>query len=264
MKAEKISIFTKADLDMMTYLKKVLLPYMALSAVLFLVVGVIGAIFPMSRAVKTLLFLIPITLLVYAAAYPYIVADSKKISINSKMPYFITYFAVLSTSEMGRADLIAVLARDPKLGAIANELRKIHTIVNKLHLSMPEAFRFLARRSPSVIFSDFLDRLAYSLDSGVDLKEYLFQEQQTVMDDYQTFYEGALYDLDVFKEIYESIIISVVFIASFVIIGPIITGMDLGTMGLYAIAMILASEIGILLVVKFRMPEDPLWAESRG
>lgn len=31
MKAEKISIFTKADLDMMTYLKKVLLPYMALS-----------------------------------------------------------------------------------------------------------------------------------------------------------------------------------------------------------------------------------------
>jgi flagellar protein FlaJ len=260
----KISIFTKADLDMGTYLRKILLPYMAISAVLFLAIGIITAFLYIPKALKILLFLIPVILLVYAAAYPYIVADSKKISINSKMPYFITYFAVLSTSEMGRADLIKILAHDPKLGAIASELRKVHTVVNRLHLSMPEAFRFLARRTPSTMFADFLDRLAYSLDSGVDLKDYLFQEQQTVMDDYQTFYEGALYDLDIFKEIYESIIISVVFIASFVIIGPIITGMDIGTMGLYAVAMILAAEIGILLVVKFRMPEDPIWADSRG
>lgn len=264
MAAKKISIFTKADLDMETYLRKILLPYLGLSAVLFIAVGIMGSLFPISTGLRVLMFFIPVILLVYAAVYPYVVADSKKISINSKMPYFITYFAVLSTSEMGRSDLIRILAQDPKLGAIASELKKVHTIVNKLHLAMPEAFRFLARRTPSQMFSDFLDRLAYSLDSGVDLKEYLFQEQQTVMDDYQTFYEGALYDLDIFKEIYESIIISVVFIASFVIIGPIITGMDLAKMGLYAVAMVLAAEVGVLLVVKFRMPEDPIWAESRG
>ncbi|WP_297536032.1 archaellar assembly protein FlaJ [Thermococcus sp.] len=261
---EKISIFTKADLNMETYIKKILLPYLGISAVLFVITGVVSRIFALSTGLRALMFMVPLVLMIYAAIYPYIVADAKKISINSKMPYFITYFAVLSTSEMGRSDLIRILAKDPKLGAIASELKKVHTIVNKLHLSMPEAFRFLARRTPSQMFADFLDRLAYSLDSGVDLKEYLFQEQQTVMDDYQTFYEGALYDLDIFKEIYESIIISVVFIASFVIIGPIITGMDLGKMGLYAVAMTLAAEIGILLVVKFRMPEDPIWADSRG
>ncbi|WP_297417048.1 archaellar assembly protein FlaJ [Thermococcus sp.] len=260
---EKISIFTKADLDMKTYIHKILIPYMGISALLFIAVGAMTLFIYIPKALKVLLFLIPVILMVYAAVYPYITADSKKISINSKMPYFITYFAVLSTSEMGRSDLIAVLAKDPKLGSIAGELKKVHTVVNKLHLSMPEAFRFLARRTPSQIFADFLDRLAYSLDSGVDLKEYLFQEQQTVMDDYQTFYEGALYDLDVFKEIYESIIISVVFVASFVIIGPLITGLDLGTMGLYAIAMTLAAEIGILLIVKLRMPDDPIWAQVR-
>ncbi len=263
MAEEKISIFTKADLDMKTYINKILLPYMGISALLFIAIGVMTLFLYIPKALKILLFMIPVILMAYAAVYPYIVADSKKISINSKMPYFITYFAVLSTSEMGRSDLIAVLAKDPKLGAIASELKKVHTVVNRLHLSMPEAFRFLARRTPSQMFADFLDRLAYSLDSGVDLKEYLFQEQQTVMDDYQTFYEGALYDLDIFKEIYESIIISVVFIASFVIIGPLITGLDLGTMGLYAIAMTLAAEIGILLVVKLRMPDDPIWAQVR-
>lgn len=264
MASDNINIFTKADLNMETYIRKILLPYLGLSAVLFIAIGVLSRLLPIPDALRVLMFLIPVILLIYAAVYPYVVADSKKISINSRMPFFITYFAVLSTSEMGRSDLIKVLSQDPKLGAIASELKKVHTIVNRLHLSMPEAFRFLARRTPSQMFSDFLDRLAYSLDSGVDLKEYLFQEQQTVMDDYQTFYEGALYDLDIFKEIYESIIISVVFIASFVIIGPIITGMDIGKMGLYAVALILAAEVGILLVIKLRMPEDPIWAESRG
>ncbi|AMQ18328.1 archaellar assembly protein FlaJ [Thermococcus peptonophilus] len=264
MPEEKASIFTKADLNMESYIKGILLPYLGISAVLFIVIGFITRILPVARSLRVLMFLIPIVLVVYAVAYPYIVADSKKISINSKMPYFITYFAVLSTSEMGRSDLISILSKDPKLGAIASELKKVHTLVNKLHLAMPEAFRFLARRTPSRMFADFLDRLAYSLDSGVDLKDYLFQEQKTVMDDYETFYEGALYDLDVFKEIYESIIISVVFIASFIIIGPIITGMDIGRMGLYALLMIIAAEVGVLLVIKFRMPEDPIWADSKG
>ncbi|NJE08877.1 archaellar assembly protein FlaJ [Thermococcus sp. M39] len=261
--SDNISIFVKADLSMKEYLRKVLLPSVVLSVIIFVVVSILMRLMYLPLGVRLLLFSIPIILLIYAAVYPYIVADSKKISINSKLPYFITYFAVLSTSEMGRSDLIKVLASDPKLGAIATELKKVYVIVNKLHRSLPEAFRFLARRTPSQVFADFLDRLAYSLDSGVDLKDYLFQEQQTVMDDYQTFYEGALYDLDVFKEIYESIIISVVFMASFIIIGPLITGQDIGRLGLYVFAIILASEIGILMVIKYRMPEDPIWAESR-
>ncbi|ALM75363.1 archaellar assembly protein FlaJ [Thermococcus barophilus] len=262
--AEKISIFVKADLSLKEYIRKTLIPSVAVSVVMFIVASLLSRIMVLPLGVKLLLFAIPMILLIYAAAYPYIAADSKKISINSKIPYFITYFAVLSTSEMGRSDLIKVLAEDPKLGAIASELKKVYVIVSKLHRSLPEAFRFLARRTPSQVFADFLDRLAYSLDSGVDLKDYLFQEQQTVMDDYQTFYEGALYDLDVFKEIYESIIISVVFMASFIIIGPLITGQDIGRLGLYVFAIILAAEIGILLVIKYRMPEDPIWAESRG
>jgi len=261
---EKISVFTKADLDMKTYVRKILIPNVVISAVLFIVASIISRLFMLSSALTMMLYAIPVVLLIYAALYPYIQADSKKISINSRIPYFITYFAVLSTSEMGRADLIKVLASDPKLGAIASELKKVYIIVDKLHRSMPEAFRFLARRTPSKVFADFLDRLAYSLDSGVDMKEYLFQEQKTVMDDYETFYEGALYDLDVFKEIYESIIISVVFMASFIIIGPLITGQDIGRLALYTLAIILAAEIGVFLVIKFRMPEDPIWADTKG
>ncbi|AAL80454.1 flagellar assembly protein FlaJ [Pyrococcus furiosus DSM 3638] len=263
MPEEKASIFVKADIDPKEYMKKILIPGIVGSFATLLAIMIFTRIFTLPTGLKVFMYLIPIILMFYTTAYPYLIADSKKIAINSKIPYFITYFAVLSTSEIGRSDLLKVMAQDPKLGAIAKELKKVYVLVDKFHRSLPEAFRFLARRTPSRVFADFLDRLAYSLDSGVELKEYLFQEQQTVMDDYQTFYEGALYDLDIFKEIYESIIISVVFAGAFIIIGPLITGQDIGRLALYLIFMILAAEVGALLVIKYRMPEDPIWAEAK-
>jgi len=259
----EVSLFVKADLSVRHYLRRILLPTLVLSIILFIVASILLRFVNLPLGLKIVLNFIPLIVLMYGVIYPYITADTKRISINSNIPYFITYFAVLSTSEMSRSDLMQILSNDPKLGSIANELKKVYIIINKLHRSLPEAFRFLARRTPSKVFADFLDRLAYSLDSGVELKDYLFQEQQTVMDDYQTFYEGALYDLDVFKEIYESIIISVVFIAAFIIIGPLITGQDVGRMAIYLLIIILGAEIGVMFVIKYRMPEDPIWAKKR-
>jgi len=259
----EVSLFVKADLSVRHYLRRILLPTLVLSIILFVVASILLRFVNLPLGLKIVLNFIPLIVLMYGVIYPYITADTKRISINSNIPYFITYFAVLSTSEMSRSELMQILSNDPKLGSIANELKKVYIIINKLHRSLPEAFRFLARRTPSKVFADFLDRLAYSLDSGVELKDYLFQEQQTVMDDYQTFYEGALYDLDVFKEIYESIIISVVFIAAFIIIGPLITGQDVGRMTIYLLIIILGAEIGVMFVIKYRMPEDPIWAKKR-
>lgn len=68
------------------------------------------------RGLVFFMYLVPAIIAVYVAAYPYLAADSKRLSINSKLPYFITYFAVLSTSEIGRTDILRVLAKDPKLG----------------------------------------------------------------------------------------------------------------------------------------------------
>lgn len=259
----EVSLFVKADLSVRHYLRRILLPTLVLSIILFVVASILLRFVNLPLGLKIVLNFIPLIVLMYGVIYPYITADTKRISINSNIPYFITYFAVLSTSEMSRSELMQILSNDPKLGSIANELKKVYIIINKLHRSLPEAFRFLARRTPSKVFADFLDRLAYSLDSGVELKDYLFQEQQTVMDDYQTFYEGALYDLDVFKEIYESIIISVVFIAAFIIIGPLITGQDVGRMAIYLLIIILGAEIGVMFVIKYRMPEDPIWTKKR-
>lgn len=258
----KGGVLIQSGIGMHQYLRKVLLPGVAGSIVLLALVSILPKHVQLSRPVLFALYSIPLLPLIYVIGYPYAKVSSKKVQINSKIPYFATYFAVLSTSDVGREQLIQNLASEKVLEPIASEMRKVYYLISKLHRGLPEAFRFLARRVPSKVLADFLDRLAYSLDSGVDLKDYLLQEQKTVMDDYETFYEGALYDLDVFKEIYSSLIISVVFMVTFIIIGPIITGQDVVSLSAFMFVLVLATEVGILMVIKYRMPEDPVWAED--
>ncbi|ALV62784.1 Flagella-related protein FlaJ [Thermococcus sp. 2319x1] len=262
MPKQKANIFVQADLDMKTYVRRILAPSIVASVVLFVVLSLLTTFISTSSMIRIALYAISLLPLIYAFMHPYSVASGKRVKINSKIPYFVTYFAVLSTSEVGRDELILNLAKEKVLEPISRDMEKIYYLIAKFNRGMPEAFRFLAKRTPSKVFSDFLERLAYSLDSGVELKDYLLQEQKIVMDDYQTFYEGALYDLDVFKEVYSSLIISVVFMVTFIIIGPIITGQDLVTLTIFTFILVMVVEIGVLILIKHKMPEDSIWASN--
>lgn len=262
MASSNTSAFTKADLDVRTYLRKVILPNASLAMLMFVLTSIFLRMYTLPSWAKVSVYAISTLPLIYAVLYPYVRVSSKKVQINSKIPYFATYFAVLSTSDVSRTELIWNIASEETLEPIAGEMRKIYVLIAKFNCGLPTALRFLSKRSPSKVFADFLDRLAYSLDSGVELKEYLLREQQTVMDDYETFYEGALYDLDVFKEIYSSLIIAVIFMVTFIIIGPIITGQSIEILTIFALILVLATEIGVLLVIKYRMPEDKIWAKN--
>ncbi|NPA47343.1 MAG: archaellar assembly protein FlaJ [Thermococci archaeon] len=250
-------------IDTKTYIRKIVIPGIVGTLGLTMVALIIQKAFNLSGIEGALPYMLPLVPLVYVLLYPKMKMNDKKVKINSKIPFFATYFAVLSTSDVSRSELVWNLATEPNLEPISSDFKVVHTLMTKFHLSMPEALRFLAKRTPSKMFANFLERLAYSLDSGVELKDYLLQEQKTVMDDYQNFYEGALYDLEVLKEVYSSLIISVVFIATFVIIGPMITGQSVLTLSLLMIIMTLIIEASVIMVVKYRMPDDPLWLSTK-
>ncbi|ASJ13792.1 archaellar assembly protein FlaJ [Thermococcus radiotolerans] len=261
MAGEKAGVLAQSGITMHEYFRKILLPSLVGAMALFAAVSVLKRFVALSSVITLALYAIPLLPLIYAVGYPYARISNKRVQINSKIPFFATYFAVLSTSDVSRSELIWNLATEKILEPIASDMKKVYYLIAKLHRGMPEALRFLARRTPSKVFADFLDRLAYSLDSGVELRDYLLQEQKTVMDDYETFYEGTLYDLDVFKEVYSSLIISVVFMVTFIIIGPILTGQDIVSLSAFMFVLVLATEIGIMLVIKYRMPEDKIWAD---
>ncbi len=251
-----------ASFDTKTYIRKIVIPGMAGTLVLLIASIFLDRLFHLRGIEGIFPYMLPVIPLMYTLLYPKMKLNDKKIKIDSKIPFFVTYFTVLSTSDVSRSELVWNISTEKNLEPISSDFRVIHKLMTRFHLNMPEALRFLVKRTPSKMFANFLERMAYSLDSGVDLKDYLLHEQKTVMDDYENFYERALYDLEVLKEVYSSLIISVVFMATFVIIGPMITGQSPLTMSLFMIIMTLVIEGSVILVVKYRMPDDPLWLSN--
>jgi len=74
---------------------------------------------------------------------------------------------------------------------------------------------------------------------------------------------GALaYSIDIFKEVYTSIIISLSFFAAFAIIMPFLTGISITFMLNTIVVVFIIVEAGVLVYLKSVAPDDPVWQTS--
>ena len=210
-----------------------------------------------------LIYLIPLFFVLLAAIYPYTVAEGKKNEINNNIHFFITHMGVLATANIPRSQIMRMLAEKKEYGALAEETRKIFNLVDSWNMSLAEACRFISKRTPSDIWADFLDRFAYSIESGEDLDVFLKNEQQVVMEDFASVYRGALYELENMKGLFNSMMMSVIFVVIFAILMPVITGID-GTflMG-GAVFLVMCIEVAFVYFIKAKAPNDPIWHKSR-
>lgn len=194
-----------------------------------------------------------------AALWPLALHDRRRTEINEAVPFFMTHFGVLSTSNLPRAEIIRVLGERREYGALAEEMRRIHGLVENWNLSLPEACRVVSKTTPSTILADFLERLAHAVQSGQDLEGFLRAEQSVVMKEYGAFYEASLYRLEQLKELYLSVMMSGVFLVVFAVITPVITGSNPARLLTGILAFFALMEGLFLFLVKLRAPNDRLW-----
>lgn len=243
------------------YIVKQALPMVAggiFMAVVLWFVG--GAILPgiLKLVIPPALVLISIFL---AAFYPLSAADQKRVEIDNALPFFITHFGVLSTANMPRTEVFRILGEKEEYKALAEETRRIYSLVEDWKMSLPEAARFVSLTTPSEIFGDLLDRLAHAMETGQPLDAFLRSEQSVVMKEYSTVYETSIYQIENWKEIYISAIMSGAFFVIFAVITPVITGTDPTMLLLGVLGFVLFLEIILLFVLKARTPEDQLHYE---
>jgi flagellar protein FlaJ len=91
-------------------------------------------------------------------------------------------------------------------GELASEVKRIETLVDKWHTSLPEASRIVGQQSPSPLWADFLDRMAFSIEAGQPIDAFMRSEQETVSEQYTTLYDTRLESVDIMKEIYVSLV----------------------------------------------------------
>jgi flagellar protein FlaJ len=245
------------------YLRFVFLP-LSITAVIFVLISLLflQLLMELYGVIALGFLVIPVFIFVIAILYPKIIESRMRNDIDNNIHFYITHMGALATSEIDRKEMMKIISERKEYKSLAEETRKIFLLMSKWNRNLAQACRFIARRTPSKIFSDFLDRMAHEIDSGEDFREFIKREQKVVMDDFSTHYMGKLYSIDIFKEIYVSIILSLSFFAAFAIIMPFLTGMDVAFMMYLIMVFFFLTEIGVLVYLKAVSPDDPVWQTS--
>ena len=148
-----------------------------------------------------------------AIYFPLLEVNRSAIAIEKEMHMFITRMGILSLGEINSETIFDILrqmkdvsSKNHNYGELAKEVKSINTLVEKWNTSLPEAARIVAQQSPSPLWSDFLDRMAFSIEAGQPIDAFMRAEQETVAEQYNTIYDTRLESVDTLKEIYVSLV----------------------------------------------------------
>ncbi|MEZ3115779.1 archaellar assembly protein FlaJ [Halobaculum sp. MBLA0147] len=197
-----------------------------------------------------------------AAIYPKLYLNSRKVSIENKLHLVMTHMTVLSTTNIDRMEIFRTLAEEEEYDAAADELAQVVHLVDTWNQSLDDALRRRAQEVPSDNFADFFDRLGYTMGAGQELGEFLLSEQDSVIQNYITVYEGALDNLDVMKDLYMSMILSMTFALVFAIVLPILTGNNPTLTVSAVIVLFMLIQLGFYIAIRAMAPYDPVWFHS--
>lgn len=242
-------------------------------AIIFLTGGLgDGALFQGFAGVLMIL-LFPIITALAAIAFPLIEVQRSATLIEKEMHMFITRMGILSLGEVGAKSIFDILKQMSDYGELAAEVKRIETLVDKWHTSLPEAARIVAHQSPSPLWTDFLDRMAFSIEAGQPIDEFMRAEQETVAEQYTTLYDTRLESVDTMKEIYVSLVSAGLF--ALVIAGIHLVLFEVGTPDAEPIEMfsrirflLLAGfiftivQIGAVFAFRSTIPEDQTFARD--
>jgi flagellar protein FlaJ len=240
------------------YIKRFAIPLMLLGLG-FPVLIQIAAPDIMVGDIALFLWSIPFLFIIIVAMYPLNNLASKKMQIDQNIHYYVTHMGVLATSQMQLKDLLYSLSRNEAYEYLGKETEKIYMLMHDWKLSFAQSCRFIARRTPSDIFADFLDRFAHAIDSGENVEIFLRSEHKVVMNAFDTMYKEALHSIDALKEIYISMVMALLFVVSFAVILPLIMGMDSNFLMGGSIAMFMGTEILLLYFSTLKVPKDKIW-----
>lgn len=221
-----------------------------------------------------LLILLPLLTGGAAIYFPVLEVNRSALKIEKEMHMFITRMGILSLGEVGASTIFDILRQMKDYGELAQEVKRIETLVDKWHTSLPEAARIVAQQSPSPLWSDFLDRMAFSIEAGQPIDAFMRAEQETVAEQYNTLYDTRLESVDTMKEIYVSLVSAGLF--GLVVAGIHLVLFEIGTGGdetpievatrirwlLLAGFLFVIIQIGALFAFRATIPDDQTFARD--
>lgn len=207
-------------------------------------------------------YAVPLMTAAALGLFPFSLAQRNRHVIDHSMHYFITHLGVLATSDVPRVELFEIIGdREGEYGPLAEECRKIANLVTNWNMSLASACRFVAQRTPSELFGDFLERFAFGIESGAELESFLEAEQEVVMADYESLYERTLANVDRLDSLYNGLMMTSIFLVIFGMTLPLLVGGSSGKILMLIVLAIVVLQVAFVVVLNATVPPDPVWAD---
>ena len=255
-----IRAYDEMELPTRVYVPGVLLP----AFLIFLATIVAAVVVDLFLLARLLIPVLGLLIFLAAVGYPRLAVDSRRVEMENRFHLFVIHMTVLSTTNIDRMEVLRKLAQEEEYGELAAEMQRVVDLVDVWHLSLDDACRRRAAAVPSDSVADLLERMAYTLNAGQALDEFLHQEQDVLVEKYSTVYQQSLGNLDVLKDLYLSLIISMTFALVFAIVLPLLTGNDPTITASIVIVMFTFVQIGFFFVIRAIVPDDPIWYLEEG
>jgi flagellar protein FlaJ len=247
--------YERMDMELPRYIFLIVVP----SLVFFGGTVAVAVLVDLPLSIRLPIPLLGALVLFAAVAYPKLLVSQERVEMENQYHLLMTHMTVLSTTNIDRMEVFRKLAEEKEYGALSAEMNRVVQLVDTWNQSLDDACRRRARRIPSEPLADFFDRLAYTVNAGQELSEFLLSEQQVMIQNYVTMYESTLDNLEVMKDLYLSMVLSMTFALVFAIVLPILTGTD-PTMTVGAVIVLYGFvQTGFFLVIRTMSPYDPIW-----
>ena len=236
-----------------------LLLIIAPAFVFFLGTGVAVVVLGLSLMIGLPVVLLGLLAMVVAIIYPKLAQDRKRKQVRQRFHLFLTHITVLSMTNINRVEIFRTLAEEDEYDALAEEMGHLVAMVDTWNQSLDDACRLRAKQTTSPLLTDFLERLAYTVGGGQQISEFLMDEQDTIIQQFVTRYEADLAKLDVMKELYMSMMLSVAFILVFAIVLPILIGTSPTLLIGGTVVMFSIVQAAFVYAIHVVSPYDPVW-----
>jgi flagellar protein FlaJ len=250
-----VESYRRMHIPVERYVTLILLP----SVGFVILTAVAALLLDLPLAIRLPIPLLGLLAFVSALFYPKILLSQRKRELNNRFHLLVTHMTILATTKIDRMEVFRTLAEEEEYGELATEMQRVVELVDTWNQSLDDACRRRAKEVPSETVADFLERLAYTLGAGQALDDYLVSEQEQIIENYSTVYEGTLDNLEVMKDLYLSMVLSMTFALVFAVVLPILTGTDPTLTVSAVIVMYIFVQSGFFLAIRSMAPYDPLW-----
>lgn len=215
--------------------------------IIFLIPSWIVILLEGESPIKLLLtFMLSLSLALLVAgvflAFPKLLAEERKRSIEASLPYAVNHMATIAISGVPPLAIFKSLARFGRYGEISREAEMIVRDSENFGYNITEAIKRRAKRTPSEEFKKILTGIASTITTGGDLAAFLNETASEITTKYRAMWRDVIERLGMYSEAYVTIFVA----------GPIffiVMGTMMGVVGGGPITPIELMKVFVYLVI---------------